>query len=129
MKQSESEIQKSILEWLGYQKRVFCWRQNSGMRIGEYQNKKTGDTKRHVFKTASVSGVSDILGVWDGHPFAIEVKVPGKNPTAAQDEFLRNFAAAGGISIVARSLEQAVESFRTIHDECKPFNGIYIKNL
>lgn len=95
----EKDIQKLILDWLQRQKETFVWRQNSGAM---YTESKTG---RHGFKTASVKGVSDIIGVWQGMPLAIEVKRPGEKLTDNQKEFLDNFARAGGIAICADTLE------------------------
>lgn len=125
----EKDIQKVILEWLGYQSRMFVWRQNSGARGENYTRKSDGMQSRHFFKTASVDGISDIMGVWDGHPLAIEVKRPKEKPTANQEEFLNNFARAGGIAIVAHSLEEVQESFKRVVELQRPLEGIYIRNL
>ena len=50
-------------------------------------------------------GVSDLLGIWKSRFIAIEVKVPKKYPTKEQKEFLRDVAAAGGIAVLARSVD------------------------
>ena len=50
-------------------------------------------------------GVSDLLGIWKARFIAIEVKVPKKYPTKEQKEFLRDVAAAGGIAVLARSVD------------------------
>lgn len=125
----EKDIQKVILEWLGYQSRCFVWRQNSGARGENYTRKSDGQQSRHFFKTASVDGISDIMGVWDGHPLAIEVKRPGEKPTDNQMMFLTSFASAGGVSIVAHSLEEVQESFKRVLELQRPFEGIFINNL
>lgn len=119
----EKDIQKTILEWLSYQKQTFVWRQNSGAM---YADSKTG---RHGFKTASVQGVSDIIGIWQGFPIAIEVKRPKEKPTDNQHAFLENFGKAGGIAIVAHSLEEVQESLKQVVKLAEPFQGIYIRNL
>lgn len=112
----EKDIQKTILEWLKYQPNTFVWRQNSG---GMYIDSPTG---RHGFKTASVDGISDIMGVYNGYPLAIEVKRPGKKPTEAQMAFLSQFRDAGGIAIIATGIEDVEDSFKNliIH---KPIHG------
>ena len=50
-------------------------------------------------------GVSDLLGIWKARFIAIEVKVPKKYPSKDQKSFLQDVANAGGIAIVARSVE------------------------
>ena len=125
----EKDIQKSILEWMGYQKKLFFWRQNSGARAENYTRKSDGQNSRHFFRTASVDGISDILGVWAGLPLAIEVKRPGEKPTENQENFLTRFAEAGGISIVAHSLGEVQGSLKKVLELQEPFRGIYIKNL
>lgn len=102
----ESQIQKTMLEWFKYQPNTFVWRQNSGAM---YQESKTG---RHGFKTASVDGISDIMGIYKGYPIAVEVKRPGGKPTEKQTDFLTNFAKAGGIAMVASSLEEMIKDLK-----------------
>lgn len=104
----EKDIQKTILDWLKYQSETFVWRQNSG---GMYTDSPTG---RHGFKTASVDGISDIMGVYKGYPLAIEVKRPGKKPTESQMAFLCQFRDAGGIAIVATSIENVEAAFKNL---------------
>lgn len=53
-------------------------------------------------------GVSDLLGIWRGRFIAIEVKTPKPKktyPSKDQKSFLQDVADAGGIAIVARSVE------------------------
>lgn len=56
-------------------------------------------------------GISDFICCINGRFVAIEAKAPGKvgNTTANQDRFLREVAAAGGVAIVADSLDSAWE--------------------
>lgn len=119
----EKDIQKLILDWLQMQKKTYVWRQNSGAM---YAESKTG---RHGFKTASVKGVSDIIGIWQGMPIAIEVKRPGEKPTENQQEFMENFARAGGISICAHSLEEVKRSLKQVMENGRPYEGVYIRNI
>ncbi len=97
----ESDIQRQILRYLGYNKDVaLAWRQNTG---GAYYPKKDG-TKQFV--RFGERGVSDILGMLKGGQFfAIEVKRPGGKPTPHQAAFLKSIEDAGGISILAHSIE------------------------
>jgi hypothetical protein len=50
-------------------------------------------------------GVSDLLGIWKARFIAIEVKVPKQYPSKEQKQFLKDVADAGGIAVLARSVE------------------------
>jgi len=104
MKILEKDIQLAMLDWLQYQPNTFVWRQNAGSMYAE------SATGRHGFKSASVAGISDIMGVWNGKPLAVEVKRPGGKATENQLKFLHNFAKAGGIAILAFDLSQLQEA-------------------
>ena len=54
-------------------------------------------------------GIPDIVGCVDGRFFACEAKVKGKNPTKIQRHTLDLVARAGGLAIVAHSLEEFME--------------------
>lgn len=100
----EHTIQTHILDWLQFQPRCFYWRQNASMNRKEYKG-----TVRY-FKSVSVPGISDIMGIWNGKPLAIEVKRPGEKLRPDQIEFLQKFSNAGGIAIVAYRVEDVIES-------------------
>lgn len=102
----EKDIQDQIIEWLQYQRGTFIWRQNAGMRVGEYKGKK------HVFRAVSVDGISDVMGIWRGMPLAIEVKRWPNKPSQVQEDFLNQFAKAGGVAMVAYCLDHVVETLR-----------------
>jgi hypothetical protein len=104
----ERDIQKAILEWLAW-KKIPAWRVNVGMI----------PAANGAFRANSaMKGMSDIIGIvpdvlrgngslgiyHSGVFLAIEVKRPGEKPTAAQEAFLGQVRAAGGIAIVARSV-------------------------
>lgn len=63
--------------------------------------------KRHgsAFATA---GDPDITGCCRGHHVEIEVKLPGEAPTKIQERRLAEWAAAGAITGVATSVEEAM---------------------
>lgn len=104
MQPSESQIQASILQWLSYQGTdVMAWRQNAGM---VFRQDKTGKT--HGVRLG-IMGISDIIGIWKGKPLAIEVKKPKNKPTVYQEDFLKRFREAGGLALVAHSLEEVQE--------------------
>lgn len=54
-------------------------------------------------------GGSDLVGIAPGGRFlAIEVKVPGAQPTEEQKRFINGVCLAGGIAGVAHSVEEAL---------------------
>src|SRR5690349_19251135 len=53
------------------------------------------------------AGVSDLVGVIDGVPFGLEVKLPGKYPTPLQAKILAEMQRAGAVTGWADSLEEA----------------------
>ena len=56
-------------------------------------------------------GIPDIVAVWNGRAFYIEVKAPGKrrNTTPNQDRMLKLIASAGGIACVVDDDNQLSE--------------------
>jgi penicillin-binding protein-related factor A (putative recombinase) len=121
----EKHIQTQILNYLAYQPRCYVWRQNAGSM---FTNDENGH--RHGFKSASVKGISDIIGVWKSFAIAIEVKQPKKKPTPIQLAFLENVASAGGIAMVVHSLEELETSLTYADNQLhiKPDEGVLILN-
>lgn len=121
----EREIQAAILAYLKTVPGVVAWRQNTGAMFGEHKGKRWA-------VRFGYPGLSDIIGWqhWCGrlramrHPIpgsancdacsarflAIEVKRPGQYPTAQQQAFLDSVKAAGGIAIVARSVDDVART-------------------
>lgn len=117
----EGEIQSAILAYLRTVPGVVAWRTNTGaVWSGEGANRHGA---RFGFK-----GLSDIIG-WRPEPvvvrgagtiaqtldaiarfLAIEVKAPGKSPTREQWAFLDAVRLAGGLSIVAHSVDDVVSA-------------------
>ena len=111
----ESDIQKTILQYLTTILGWMMWRSNSGgMKVEE----------RYVqFNTAK--GCSDLLGVIPistkpefspafsrGRFLAIEVKRSGKKPTALQQAYLDQVRDAGGLALVATSIDDLRKQLR-----------------
>ena len=78
-----------------------------------YALKKSANSKRRFIRYAFV-GCSDILGqTVDGRMLAIECKTRTKSPTPEQHDFLTNVNAAGGLGLVARSIEDVQHALNT----------------
>lgn len=100
----EAKIKKEILGWLTSQRNCFVWQNDS---VGIYDPiKKTFRRKTSSF---CIRGVSDILGIWNGRPLAIEVKSLAGKVSDYQKDFLEKFVLNGGIGFIARSLSDVVE--------------------
>lgn len=61
--------------------------------------------------TCTEAGHPDIVCLVQGRMFGIEVKQPGKNPTALQKKRLEQIESAGGCGIVAHSVEDVRKWF------------------
>jgi hypothetical protein len=68
---------------------------------------------RKILGGLGQSGLPDLLGCWKGRAFAIEVKRPDSRygVTARQSQSLAAIRRAGGIALVARSLDDVIEGF------------------
>lgn len=99
---AESEVLKNCLEFLKANK-IFCWRNNTGAI------QKGGRWIKFGF-----NGSSDILGITpDGRFLAVECKrEKGGIISDAQKEFLFNITKAGGVAIIANSLEALQEGLK-----------------
>lgn len=96
---SEMEIVNAIIQYIQLLGGVAI-RINSGMRVIQDSN---GSTR--AFRGAP-AGTSDIVACLPGGKYAaIEVKTRRGKTTPAQDEFLQRVREAGGVGIVARSIE------------------------
>lgn len=104
---SEKAVVKACLEYLRF-KGIVCWRQNTGAAVAQYKGKRR-------FVRFGVPGISDILGCMPGGRFlAIECKVGKNTPTSAQHHFLEQIRKAGGVAIVARSVDDVVNALATM---------------
>jgi len=61
--------------------------------------------------TCTEAGHPDIVCLVQGTMFGIEVKQPGKNPTALQKKRLEQIESAGGCGIVAHSVDDVRKCF------------------
>ena len=86
--QPEARIVAAIMKALGSLPRCWCFKVHGGM----YQS----------------AGVPDIVGVYDGRFFAIEVKTATGKATKLQELTLRRISDAGGLTGVATSVDEAL---------------------
>lgn len=100
---SEADIQRQILETLAW-RHVFHYRTNSGA----FRN-----AQGHLFRFGA-SGAPDIVAVVNGRYVGIEVKASGGKLRDSQDEFRKNLMAAGGLYVVARSMEDVDAALSTL---------------
>jgi hypothetical protein len=56
------------------------------------------------------AGVSDIVALYDGKFFALELKAPGGRPTESQLEFIADVERAGGFTCIAEGLDEAIKA-------------------
>lgn len=69
---------------------------------------------RALNQFGAIKGVADILGIYNGRPLAIEVKTTRGVVSEFQKDFLIRFQAAGGISFVARSVDDVVKKLELV---------------
>jgi len=91
---SEADIQHAILDYLTL-KRHFAWRNNSG----------AFKTDRGRFMRFGTPGSPDIFCLSKGLLYGIEVKSPTGKLSDHQQAFKREMEAAGGVYLLARSLD------------------------
>lgn len=75
----------------------------------------TSEMKAYVFSPVQMGmgmATLDILCCINGKFVGIEVKVPGKKPTARQDHTIAAMIAAGGVAFWTDSLEYTKEMLR-----------------
>jgi hypothetical protein len=105
---SESEIQAAILEYLERCSSVaFAHRQNTG------QTKYVDRHGEQRWVRYGWIGCSDIIGfMTDGRFLAIECKSARGGASDDQVKFLQTVSAAGGVAILARSVDDVIDGIR-----------------
>lgn len=103
---TEAVLQRLILGRLVILPRVYAWRANTGAA-------RTPDG----FVRFGVPGQADILGVAAGRFFAVEVKSAKGTLREAQKLFRDRVEGAGGLYVVAKTLDQALEPINKILGE------------
>lgn len=98
----EQDLVNAIIDLIRYSGGV-ATRINAGMQVIDQP------TGRRVVRGAP-AGTSDILACYRGQYLAIECKIGSNKPTAAQEIFLADVEAAGGIALVAWDIETVVKT-------------------
>lgn len=101
IKPSENDIQRVILDWLEIHK-IFHFRNN----VGAFK------TERGGFYRFGVKGQTDIVCVVNGIYVGVEVKNATGKMKENQEAFRIALTKAGGIYILARSLDDVIEKFK-----------------
>lgn len=95
----EGRVLAACLDYL-HARKIFAWRNNSG--AVKYQNAEG----RGRFLRFGYVGSSDIIGVLpDGRFLAVECKAEKGRVSEAQRFFLSEVTKLGGVSVVAKSIE------------------------
>lgn len=76
-------------------------------RVLAYLNSRGGFWMKVHGGPFQLAGVPDIIGCYRGRFVAMEAKRPGKNPTRLQEYMLGRITAAGGVTAVIRSVDDA----------------------
>lgn len=115
-------IQNAILDYLERRK-IHCAQID---KVGIFDPvKKVYRTKK---KRVSQKGVADILVTYKGLSLAIEVKKDDKSNTSyEQRQWLISHIEAGGVSMVARSINEVVENFKKIDKYLSAIGWSYVK--
>lgn len=103
----ENRIRDAICKWLNLHYHAIVFIHDS---VGIYDPKiKRFRRNMNRFR---VKGVSDLIGIWNGKPLAIEVKAGRNKATPEQLSFLELWRAKGGIGILAYSLEDVMKALK-----------------
>ena len=107
----ESDIQADILAHLGALPDVRLWRANVGVAVPVSQLCcECRQSCRPV--RYGVVGQADLSGIRRGQRIEIEVKNEHGRTSEAQDRFGRMIRTHGGLYVVARSVEEAINGIR-----------------
>lgn len=99
--ETEQGIQKTIIDYLKLLNFIVFKHRN----VGIYKK----DTGKYIPLSFGEKGISDIIACSPKGIFcAIEVKKPGGKATPEQLEFLERVKAAGGIAILAYSIDDVL---------------------
>ncbi|MBK1732771.1 hypothetical protein [Thiococcus pfennigii] len=111
----EAVVLDAVLRYLALDRRVaWAHRFNTGAQLVRGRTATGRETRRFI--RYAFPGCSDVLGqLVSGHFLAVECKTRSGRPTREQAAFLERVARAGGLSILARSVEDVREALDAFH--------------
>ena len=116
LKESESLIQKSILEWLNYHSDVYAFRVNvQGVPLHNGSGR---------FRPSPHKGIADIIASVKGTFLAIEVKSKTGKQSAYQRTFPDYVEKSGGHYIIARDLVTVMNKVEELLGKGEPFKNL-----
>ena len=107
-KMTEAQLQKALV---GHIKArgvpgLVWWHSPNGARLAGRRGAAV--TGAQLKALGMRPGVSDLILVHDGQPFALELKVDKGRVSESQEQFLSDFENAGGKSSIAYGLDEAI---------------------
>ena len=116
LKESESLIQKSILEWLNYHSDVYAFRINvQGVPLHNGSGR---------FRPSPHRGIADIIASVKGTFLAIEVKSKTGKQSAYQRTFQDYVEKSGGHYIIARNLVTVINKVEELLGKGEAFKNL-----
>jgi penicillin-binding protein-related factor A (putative recombinase) len=115
---TEKQIESSILDYLNTLVGCFAFKINTGGIFDPSTRRMRTITNKHQHK-----GTSDIIGVYKGRFFAIEVKRPKTDyntktyPSKDQKIFIQRVIDNGGVSGIARSIDDVIVLLKVFENE------------
>ena len=106
-RRTEQIIHKAVASHLRARpaENLVWWHTANGARFGGKNPAMHGA----IMKSLGVrAGVSDLILLREGNFYALELKAPGGRPTESQLEFLSDVQRAGGYSVCAEGLDEAI---------------------
>jgi hypothetical protein len=104
----ERDIQRAVLDYLAA-RRIFAFRTNTGAAMLPGRGGKPQLVRFGYKGVADVIGCYQTPAAYKGRFFAIEVKGPKGKQSDEQADFQREVEKAGGIYILARSVEDVAK--------------------
>jgi hypothetical protein len=113
MKRPEQDIHKAVAAHLRQRGApgLVWWHTPNGAMLGGKRSRKGIAIQGSIMKGLGVrAGVSDILALYRGKFFALELKAEGGRPTEDQLAFHSEVKANGGFTCVADGLDRALRA-------------------
>lgn len=108
----EADVLSAVLTCLSYHPRV-VWHARMNTGAGKIVRGRKGQQTVSQFLRWGFPGCPDVLGMLQGGTLlACEVKRPSGDLTPDQRAFLQKVREAGGVAIVARSVDDVVAALR-----------------